>query len=295
MQAHSVDQPSAPLVHRPMSLLLQALKQIESKAPTLTAAQMPYVHIAGDSQVASPGRGPCQTYELIHHYQESETISEIAAAGPAHVLCADMVTVPLLPPAESVARAVPEDKSQRRFAEDVAGLLPDEDRAVIAITSLGTTDLWPLIRELCLGLAARGGGAGGEVLAIAEGPPGLSRKPASRLHFTDLLSGRGAWPDALSPDAQGRFNIVERGDLDFIKLGAGRSLLKLWQELSDRFAYVVIDAGSCEADSALPLLASCDATFVAVRLNVTRRRSAERWLARIRSVGGRPCGCLVVE
>ena len=288
MQAHSIDQPSAPLVHRPMSLLLQALKQIESKAPTETNIPPPSVLIASDSDIAlTPPR--CDTYELIGRFQESQTTSEIAVAGPANVVIAPP---PVVPDETTPASISSDEKERLRFAHEVARLLPDEERAVIALASLEAADLGPVVHQLGLGLAAWGGC---NVLAIADPPASTLRKSAGWLRFSDVLKGLGAWQEAISPAAEGRLSTMERGDIDGMKLATGRSLLRLWQELCDRFAYVVVDAGSQYADAAFPLLASCDATFVTVRLNRTNRRAAERLLARIRLIGGRPCGCLVIN
>jgi hypothetical protein len=129
----------------------------------------------------------------------------------------------------------------------------------------------------------------GDVLAIARMPVSVLKKPTLTTRFSDILSFRQTWQTALSSAVQDGFHAIERGDDEILAMVAGRSLLKLWQELTEQFAYVVVDA------AVTGLLTSCENTFAVVRLNRTQPHEAERLVRRIQSIGGRPCGCLVVE
>jgi hypothetical protein len=306
-----------PAVHRPMSLLLQALKQIERKAPVNLAveppangqagASSPPVEEAPTADAASPharSRDPARpgltspaangngdlpgsdTISLIRQYEPSETATEIALAGPAHL-------VPLL---TTSARAEPRsathgERRRRRFADDVLKLLPHDGPAVIGLAPVEGVEVWPVLRELCRGLAAQGDG---DVLAVGQTNPAAHESPGT-VRFSDLVAGRGEWPSAVSRDDADGFFTLQRGDEGVIAASSGRALLRLWQELSQQFAYIVIDAGLTDPAAATSLVASCDGTFAVVRLDRTNRREVERLITRIRSIGGRACGCLVVE
>ena len=290
-----------PTAHRPMSLLLQALKQIELKTPTKLGAESSADRLADppppavkEAATPSPGAPAANadsnlpngaTIELIRQYEASETASEVALAGPVHI-----AAVPLLATPARNEPMTDGDRRRRRFADEVLKLLPDDDGAVIALAPVEGTEVWPVLRELCQGLAAQGDG---DVLAISQDLHSASREPAAC--FSDLLSGRETWQSAIRRDADDGFFVLERGNDGTIATSNGRALLKLWQELNEQFAYVVVDTGRTDPAAATSLLASCDGTFAVVRLDRTNRREVERLVTRIRSVGGRACGCLVVD
>jgi hypothetical protein len=287
-----------PTGHRPMSLLLQALKQIELKNP-LKAGMGPSADGRADISAPTVEESPTaeaernlpngDTIELIRRYEASETASEIALAGPVHI-----AAVPLLAtPARSESKSMTDNnRRRRRFADEVSKLLPHDERTVIALVPGDGIEVWPVVRELCRGLVAQGKG---DVLAIAHDVDRARHESPGTAQFSDLLGGRERWQSAVRRDPDDGFFILERGDDGTIAASNGRSLLKMWQELNEPFAYVVVDAGRADPVAATSLLASCDATFAVVRLDRTNRREVERLITRIRSVGGRACGCLVVE
>jgi hypothetical protein len=286
-----------------MSLLLQALKQIELRTPVKAGAEPstdgrtdlppPRAEESRTTDAESPRADARRslpnghTIELIRRYEASETASEIALAGPVHV-----AAVPLLatPPRGESRSMTHDDRRRRRFADDVLKLLPHDERTVIALAPGEGIDVWPVVRELCRGLIAEDDG---DVLAIAGEVHLASHGPVVR--FSDVLSGRETWQSAVRSDPEDGFFVLERGDDETIAASNGRSLLKMWQELNDQFAYIVVDAGRTDPVAATSLLASCDATLAVVRLDRTNRREAEQLITRIRSVGGRVCGCLVVD
>ncbi|HVA46864.1 MAG TPA: hypothetical protein VNH11_10905 [Pirellulales bacterium] len=283
MSSPSLDR-AVPLGHRPMSLLLQALRQIEGKKPDWPVAP------------ASP-RGPSEelsayggSYELIRVYDPSETATEIAVAGPAHVGEVPLVQATL----ESTPPKPPSRVSPRcRLAEEVERLLPEEDRSVIALTSLDGGEMWPVLHELCSELAAWKRAA---VLAVRHVPGASPRETARGGAFAGNLAERRAhWQTALLPDPSGGFRVLDRGELEQSGSMSCRALLELWQTMQDQFAYIVVDATSRNAAVTTPILATSDATFLVLRLGGTHRRRVEQELERIRTVGGRPCGCLVLQ
>jgi hypothetical protein len=244
--------------------------------------------VAGACQVIQHELPSSATYEFVRRYHESETASEMALADPVRIAAISLIDSPI---AVAAPRRDSRDNLRRcQFADEIIELLPGEGPAVIAITSVENIELWPTIRELCQGLTGRGMG---EVLAIAQ--PSFTRPQIRSItpSFSEVLVGLGAWQDAVSDESRDEFAVIERGDLPSIKPSERRCVIRLWREMCERFAYVVIDAATADATAALPLLATCDATFIAVRLNETDRHDASRFIEQIRSAGGYACGCLV--
>lgn len=292
MASQSVDHPGHSHLHRPMSLLLQALKQIEVKTPLLatghdlgideTTASTAVVRGGIDGAVSFP----CHSIDLIRNYEPFETATEVALAGPVPVALVPQIE----PSTQSAAPTIHKDWRRRQFADNVLKYLPNNGRAVIALAAAETLDAWPSIRELCLGLAER---KTGDVLAIADAAVDDDHQP-NRPSLSDLLSTTAGFDELARTDAEQAFHAISRGN-DEVLAGAGvRSMLKLWQRLNDRFSYIVVDAGPLDATAARSILASCDGAFAIVRLHRTYPRDAERLVARIRAAGGRTCGCLVV-
>ena len=303
MSLQSVDRPVS-LGHRPMSLLLQALKQIETKAPPappvaamadtspapvtseqVTPAreiQTPTITLHGEHREASAYGG---RYEMIRVYDASEIASELAVAGPAHLASVPIVQAPI----EAASDKKPRSKRRRRLADEIVALLPDEKRSVISLTSMDGGDLWPLANELCGELA---GDKRRQVLAIACKPGSFQRRRSAGK--TEPLSLHDDWHALLTAAGGGRFRVLDRRQLEAARDVSCRALLDLWGRMLDEFAYIVIDAASGGSLLKTPLVATSDATFLIVRLGDTGRRQVEQELSRIRAIGGRPSGCLVV-
>ncbi|MGH7138865.1 MAG: hypothetical protein ACREHD_24220 [Pirellulales bacterium] len=323
MTSHSIHQAVATNGHRPMSLLLQALKQIESKSPAETAAQpsasgeeqtavtipsaaagdddashcvasrqsdeaaiqFPAAIVAGafESQATAAPRE--STIQVIRHYSDGETASEVAVA--------QSVELPMLAfiasdrePGRNGRRSAGE---RHRLADELVQLLPDESRAAVAIIAVDGSDVTQLLFDVCAGLAARDAG---EVLAIGR-KEACPDNDSSKLSFAHAISGRAHWRDLLEPRPYDGFTSLRRGDLNSQEPGFQRRLIRLWEEIGNEFPFVVIDATAGEPDEMVPLVATCDAAFFAVRLHETNRRDAEQLISRIRLSGCHPCGCLV--
>lgn len=318
MALQTIDHPGQAPIHRPMSLLLQALKQIELKAPATAVAQ-PQIDVPlgiepvtnvdiepGDLQlrldaaievhntdaVADPALNNAvqgsQTIELIRQYEASETEIEIAVASRADFVAVPVVTAPIERKSNTVAYG---EQRRRRFTDEVMKLLPSAEQSVIALAAAAGLEASPAVRELCLGLSAF---SDDKVVQIAR-----SQKPKSagnvRPCLSDLVIAHDAWQDAVYTDQVTGLQIIDCGDDEVFTSAGGRRLSKLWHLLSQRFSYIVMDAGPMDSPAIGSLLASCDSTFAVVKLNRTLRRDAERLVARIRAVGGRPCGCLVID
>jgi hypothetical protein len=283
-------------VHRPMSLLLQALKQIELKAPSIATgpdlrieAGAPLEADVDGKDVAEVLAPVCNSIDLIRHYEPFETATEIALAAAAPITLVPVIESPIQVPSATISR---DFQRRRRFAGDLLTHLPNDDRAIIALAPAEGIDPWPVMRELCVGLAARDAG---DVLAVAEAPKRTNKGRDRYASLSELISAPVDSPGAACSVAEGPFFLMERGDGDDLAMASPRSLLRLWQQLNDRYAYVVVDVGRPDTPEAKSLLASCDGAFAIVRLNRTHRRDAERLVAQIRAARGRTCGCLVVD
>ncbi|HVX15560.1 MAG TPA: hypothetical protein VHC22_30515 [Pirellulales bacterium] len=308
MTPHSIDQPQGTNAHRPMSLLLQALKQIESKPATESDCELPVIKpiappevdsthetLAADTAAESPSVPDNSTFHLIRHYHVSETMSEVALANP--------VDLPSLPSTlEEVKFSGDEPTANERgwfvrgersrLADEIVGLLPDESRAVVAILSVNGVAAAPVVHDVCEGLAARNAG---DVLAIAEVDADSWQDWLEKPTFKDAIAGRAKWRDTLLRDRHDRYTMMARGGLPGREAGSQRRLLKLWEEIGERFAFVVLDASGHNPDDILPVVATCDAAFIAVRLNETNRGDTARLVDKVRRAGCQPCGCLVAE
>jgi hypothetical protein len=308
-----------------MSLLLQALKRIDAK-PLSDEHLCP---LAGDSETpptseptatrdtlqpyADPREGspapavvsfeplpstgvtqevtvlptppPSEAIQLIRRYDESETVSAMAFAEPIDL--------------ENIAITAPQDDSPRRdgwsvfkrhhLADEILGLLPDESRGVLAIVPTAGIDGSTVALDVGEDLAAR---EEGEVLVITTPKHARSSDSADHASFSDVVVGRASWHDALASEPGRRLSRMAWGESGASGVST-RRLLKLWQEIGEQFAFVVLDAGG-NLDNAMPIMATCDAAFIAVRLNLTHRHETERLIAQIRAAGCQPCGCLVI-
>lgn len=320
MIAQSIDQATVAGGHRPMSLLLQALKQIESKGPsekpnaTSTAdvdaspcetdrtprleAAAPSVpeaapaigssaFIAPSPFIAETTAPPCEiSIDVVRQYDDGETESEVALADPC-----ELPRIPLALPQDvpATTKAAPH-RDTYRFGEEVLGLLPDDSRMVMAIVSFDGANAESAAQEICAGLAAADKGP---VLAIvAEATAPLSQD-VTDVTFADVASGLAQWQEAVVCHPHSSFSSLPRGDLRAFQVTSRRRLLTIWQELGERFAYVVLELTVAELDQTLPILATCDAAFLTLRLNETKRADVERFAARVRSSGCHLCGCLV--
>jgi hypothetical protein len=321
MTSHSIHQAAGTNGHRPMSLLLQALKQIESKSPAETLApssaggdERPAattLSVAAEKNEApyrpaslendeSPGAFPPaivagafesqpaaargNTIQVIRHYSDGETASEVAVAPPV-----ELPTLAFIASDGAPGRQGRRSAGERhRLADELVQLLPDESRAVLALIAVDGSDVSQLLFDVCAGLAARNAG---EVLAIARTE--ACRDNNSSRTFAQAISGRARWRDLLEPRPYDGFTSLERGDLNSQEPGFQRRLIRLWEEIGHEFPFVAIDATAAEPDQMVPLVATCDAAFFAVRLHETNRRDAEQLISRIRSSGCHPCGCLV--
>lgn len=359
MTSHTIDQAVVTGGHRPMSLLLQALKQIELKAPSETAsisatvverstaetegrpetdvtpdaaagvpAAAESAPMIGSSALVAPSSFHTETtapsceisIEIVRHYREGETDSAVALAEPCELRFIPPASQPDMPANVGVGPR----HASCRLGEEVLRLLPDDSRAVIAIVSFSTADAEPVAHEICTGLAVtRPGG----VLSIAEDanrpfakssaagrpsrpygandglegrPPDFLTRPnraprtgCDAITFVDVASGSAHWQDAVVRHPHFPFSSLPRGDLRALKLRSRRHLLTVWQELGEQFDYVVLEVATAELDPMLPILATCDAALLALRLNETKRADVEQLDARIRSSGCHVCGCLV--
>jgi hypothetical protein len=279
-----------------MSLLLQALKQIELKAPSIASGPELQIEAGAPREADVGGKDGaralapvCNSIELIRHYEPFETATEIALAAAAPIAPVPVIESPMQATTAPISR---DAQRRRRFAGDLLSHLPNDDRAIIALASAEGTDPWPVMRELCVGLAARDAG---DVLAVAEAPNRTTNGRDRYASLSELISIPVDSPGAARTVAEGPFFIMDRGDGDELAMASARSILRLWQRLNNRYAYVVVDVGRPDTPEAKSLLASCDGAFAIVRLNRTHRRDAERLVAQIRAAGGRTCGCLVVD
>jgi hypothetical protein len=310
-----------------MSLLLQALKQIESKSPAMSVEtrvasgssrprdlaaasveeEQPAEDALNDARAfgqkqligfppivvvpvggTSPsGESSDNTIHLIRCYNDSETAIEIAVADPL-----DMDALPCdLAKVEPVRdeRFWRASRKDYRYFDRIVNLLPDQSRGVIAVLSVEGIEAAPLVLDVCEALAAHDMG---DVLAIAEGD---SIAPVGKPTFRDVVDGSVIWREALASGSHNSIGLIAPGDLCSLGNGAQRRLLRTWDELGKHFTFIVLNVPAGESSDAMPVLATCDAVFIAIRLNETNRRDAEHLVEKVRQGGCQLCGCLVVD
>ncbi|HEX5442723.1 MAG TPA: hypothetical protein VFW87_02790 [Pirellulales bacterium] len=269
-----------PAGHRPMSLLLQALRQIDSKLPLCATTS------------AEPA------FCLLPPAPAAEAV----ASAPVIVQSADAESIVVAPFAALTAKPVdsrslrrqtrPATPGDRRLAEQVTAVLKPADK-VLAIAAVDAeSEAAPFVADLALGLAAdeaRG-------VVVIELRPESRRRSAgiAAVELADLIEGRARWEAVAASFADERLSVlpvVARASDARIPAG---DLRRCWRAALDYADYLMIDAtGLGRVPGAL--LCSCDAAFLVVRKGRTSRGAAWRRAEQLRQAGAGLRACVLVD
>ena len=265
MAQASMDQPvvwGPPAGHRPMSLLLQALRQIESKAPACfptTSEQATCL----EPVIATPA--PVET--------PNETPDNAQGTAP---------------------RADPATAAERLLAERLLTHLRPADRVLALFNVEPLAMARPLADHVAVGLAAH---ADRDVLLIQQVTPAENRLALGGriVDLADVLEGRIGWHAAEDATGHDRVRVLRVREPAADGGMAVGDLRRGWKQALGHYGYVVLDAGSHEASHLTSVLLSCDAAFLVVGLGETDRRRVKRWIELLRRAGVEPRASLVVE
>lgn len=264
MAQASMDQPvvwGPSAGHRPMSLLLQALRQIESKAPACfptTSEPQPCL----EPVITTPA--PVET--------------SIESSDNAHGKA---------PPADSATPA------QRLLAESLLTHLRPADRVLALFNVEPLAMARPLADHVAAGLAAH---ADRDVLLIQQVTSAESRLALGgrAVDLADVLEGRIGWHEAADATGHDRVRVLRAREPAADGGMAIGGLRRGWKQALGHYGYVVLDAGSHDASHLPSVLLSCDAAFLVVGLGETDRRRVKRWIELLRRAGVEPRASLVV-
>lgn len=244
-----------PAGRRPMSLLLQALRQIDSKDPVgLAPVRVP---------VSAPPTAAAVTLEPS---SSNETVSR-----------------------DFNARSDLAGPQERQLAEQVREYLRPSDRTLAFASAEPTFAARQLAGDLALGLACQNQ----QVLVIESAAVAARKLSTIRpIDLADVVSGRVSLDEAAGHTADLHVQVlrIKSG----CRLAAAE-LAGVWKRMRDQFQYVVLDTGGFDEASATNLLASCDAAFFVVRIGQSTRRKIQRRIELFQAGGVDLRACLVVE
>lgn len=238
-----------------MSLLLQALRQIDSKEPACIAPAL--VPTAAPAIAAPVTVEPSSSKEAVSRDLGSR--SDLAC------------------PAE------------RKLAELVREYLRPSDRVLAFATAEPTAAAGQFAGGLALGLTRQNQ----EVLFIESAGIAANKLCAARpIDLADVVAGHVALHEAAADTADPHVQVlrIKSG----LRLAA-TELAGVWKRVRDQFQYVVLDTGGFDEASATALLASCDAAFLVVSIGQNSRRQIQRRMERLHAAGVELRACLVAN
>ena len=313
-----------------MSLMLKTLKQIEAKQspePVLAALDevmdqlQTYVAEAGlvydsppvfDEEEVSEAAADCPLPALLTEIPPIEMRQElpppiVLARLPAveeEPTVVQPVELPVETPAEtdSAAPAVAPSPRETPYAEAagrIVSQLPTALGQVLMFTSPGDGQgKTSTLARLAPWLAEK---INGDVLVVDANfrNPDMARwldvAPATRL--AEVLCGEAVWREAVKPTAHARVSLLPGGTEGYGRaaIGASIALPRLLRDLAEQYSLVLVDAASLAQRDAAELAATCDATYLVVRLGDGNPRMLREAVRAIAGRGGRLMGCVAVE
>lgn len=258
MAQASIDQPVAwepPAGRRPMSLLLQALRQIDSKEPVCLAPVR--VPLAAPATAAPVTLEPCRS---------NETVSR-----------------------DFDARADLSGLAERQLAEQVREYLKPSDRILAFASAEPTFAAVQLVGNLALGLACQNQ----QVLVLESAAVAAHKLSTARpIDLADVVSGRVPLDEAAVHTADRHLYLLRIKSgfrLTATELGG------VWTRTCDQFQFVVLDTDGFDEPSATAMLASCEAAFLIVRIGQNSRRQVQRRRELFHAAGVDLRACLVID
>lgn len=267
-----------------MSLLLQALRQIDSKLPVCaTASTGPAICLS------SPA-----TAVAIEPVVSAPVVVQSAAADSIVVAPFAALTEKPVAARSQARQPLPATPADRWLADQVKAVLKPADRvlAIVAADTAGKTA--GFAANLALGLAAcddRG------VVLIELIPESRHRLlgVTNVVKLIDLVEGQTSWAEALGNAADRRLRVLpvaaSAGD-DRISAG---DLRRSWQAALDEAHYLVFDTSGLDEAPFTGISCSCDAAILVVRKGQTARHRARRQAERLRQAGANLRACMFID
>jgi Mrp family chromosome partitioning ATPase len=140
--------------------------------------------------------------------------------------------------------------------------------------------------------------SGGEVLVVDANfaNPELAVRLGieASVGLGEVLAGETTWSAAVRPTSVPRLSLLASG-----RQAAGMAspvdLGGLLKQFTERYAIVLVDAGSLLQPDAVSLMPFCDGAYLVVRLGRTSRRLISEAARVIERAGGRLLGCVAIE
>ena len=243
-----------------MSLLLQALRQIESRSPECLP--------------------PCDAPAAI----EQAPLWTIAAAAP---LPNEAVEPCEAPP----ARLKRVRSRELLFAESVLPYLGSADRVVGLLSADDPIVADAAAARLAFGLAAH---SNGRLLLIEPARTTLRLSGGGPIvDWADLIAERVSEDDAVRAVDDERVGLLRFAPPR--EQGAIADAKREWPESFGHYRRIVLNAGGVDAWGVALLSSACDAVFLVIRLGESSRRQVQGRIDRLRHAGVALRACVVVE
>jgi len=267
-----------------MSLLLQALRQIDSKLPICATASAETAFY-----LSSPA--PAVAVEPV---VSAPVVVQSAAADSIVVAPFAALTAKPVAARSQARQPLPATPADRWLADQVTAVLEPADRAlaIVAADAAGTTA--GLAANLALGLAACDDQG---VLLIELIPENRRRLPGvtDDVNLIDLVEGKTPWAEVLGNAADRRLRVLPvaaSASDDRISVG---DLRRGWRAALDEAHYLVLDTSGLDNATLTGVLCSCDATLLVVRRGQTARHRARQEAERLRQAGANLRACMFID
>lgn len=267
-----------------MSLLLQALRQIDSKLPICATASAETTFY-----LSSPA--PAVAVEPV---VSAPVVVQSAAADSIVVAPFAALTAKPVAARSQARQPLPATPADRWLADQVTAVLEPADRAlaIVAADAAGTTA--GLAANLALGLAACDDQG---VLLIELIPENRRRLPGVTdvVNLIDLVEGKTPWAEVLGNAADRRLRVLPvaaSASDDRISVG---DLRRGWRAALDEAHYLVLDTSGLDNATLTGVLCSCDATLLVVRRGQTARHRARQEAERLRQAGANLRACMFID
>jgi len=285
-----------------MSLILEALRQIEARQPLPPAAVPPVTaeELAqfGLDRVATP-------------WAKTAAATEVPAAPPEPApepsslrLVVEEASPEVPAPAEAAApvsggqRQTPCDPQYGDLADQVLSRCREDRSQVLMLTSAGRGEgKTSVVVPLSLALADR---LPREVLLVdanVHRPEVASRLSISPGYgLADVVSGRIAWRDAVCAASESHLHVLAGGDWrDGLSRADAIKITASLDEIRRQYPLVMLDAPSLEDPLIAPMVRACDGVYLVVPLGRTTRTAVRQAVAALDRCDGHLLGCIVLQ
>ncbi|MEX0641508.1 MAG: hypothetical protein WD468_02345 [Pirellulales bacterium] len=268
-----------------MSRMLEALKQIEKRAPTRpTRETMRSRPAAPETALASPAPAPATATA-----PRNEAVLPWPSGVADSAAGAAIVEPVAIVPRQSSATRVIEPYYVHLRDTLLSQAAPQAPLALLFVRVGEVADASVVVAELAVAFASR---TPGEVLAI-DADLGAADAAEGTLGFRDVLAGRKEWHECMTATATPRVRFLAAGEAPL----PGNVKDDTWKNaiarLRSHFAHVLLDGGHVNGEHIQTLSRLCNSTFLLIELGRTTRRSAQAAIRQIRRRGGKLGGCIL--